>query len=142
MSDVRIDLRAYLAGNAQLSALVGTRVYVGYAEQDAPRPYLVLHMISGGHEHDLDGGAGFAVPRIQINCVADEPIAAGNLSDVLREQMAGFVGAWNGREIGVALLDDETDLPDTPQDGSDRPRSAIAHDYLVWHKESVTAPTA
>lgn len=139
---IRTDLRAYLLANLNVAAVVGARVYVAYAQQNAARPYLVIHMISGGHLHDLDGGGGYAFPRLQVNCVADDSLSVENLSDTLREEMAGFTGLWNGTEIGVALLDDETDLLNNPADASEQGIQAIAHDYIVGHKESTTAPSA
>ncbi len=139
---IRADLRFYLLANVAIAAVVGTRVYVTHAAQKAARPYLVIHMIDGGHIHDLDGGGGYAFPRLQINCVADDSLDVETLSDVLREQMQGFVGRWDATEVGVALLDGETDLLGNPHDAGESGIQVIAHDYIVGHEESVTAPTA
>lgn len=133
---IKQSVLAYLLTKTGVTSLVVDRIYTGLRPQGEALPAITIHKISAGPEHDLDGAAGNANPRIQIDCWAGTDLEADALAEAVRNAMDGFTGTMGSHHIDVALLDDGSDDQAVPIDGSDVSTYRVTQDYLIRHTES------
>lgn len=136
--DIRPGLRAYLLGDAAITALVGTRVYPVIAPQGQINSHLVYHMISNQGDRHMQGPSGLSRPRIQIDCWSQSFDQASVLGLEVKERLEGFRGLmpWGTNspqqsvEVKGVFFDSERDDFD-----NDVKLFMISHDYIVWFEE-------
>lgn len=129
-----------LAADTTVTDIVSTSIYRGSAPQSAAIPYVVMHEISKPHAHHLGGASGLAMPRIQIDCIANDPDTCETISEAIRDTLDGFrgtLGTSNTTNVRKMWLDTELDDNFSPQDGSDVPIYRRIMDFSVAHAESV-----
>lgn len=137
---IRADLLTYLAASAPLTALVAGRVYWTRRPQGSALPCLVCNRITGGYGHTLDGGAGWAQPTIQIDCIATSNAGAEAVAGALRDEMQGFAGTWTSTRVTSVILRNELDLYDADKVAGDIGTHRIALDYEIQHEETIPSP--
>lgn len=137
MADIGRGVRTYLAAQAAVSSLVGTRIYPDALPQDATRPALVFTVISSVGEHHLTAAAGIARAIVQIDCYADTRLAANALSEAVRGEMQGYRGAMGSEYVQCCHLQNRIYDYDTPEHGSDQGLYRVIMEWLIWHTESV-----
>jgi len=137
---IRAALLDYLAAQPSVTALVGTRIYWTRRPQGSGLPAIVCNRITGGHAHTLDGGAGWAQPTIQIDCIATSNTAAESLAEALRDEMQGFSGTWGSTRVTSVILRNELDLYDADKVAGDIGTHRIALDYEIQHEDTVPTP--
>lgn len=120
-------LASHLVDDAQLSALVSGRVYYVAAPQEVARPYVVYQRVTAQRMQALDGPCGVARVRIQVTAWADDPAAARDVANAVRESLDGLTGADG---IGAARIDSEVEdyNPETARFGR-------ALDVIILHQE-------
>lgn len=129
MSKALTLVREILLSDTDLGALIGDRIYLLQPPQNATRPHIVLHQVSGVRSHtlDLDGPRQW---RISIDCrsdsVASGPSSAQNVGDVVDAKLEGFKGVVSGVDIDRILSASEVF---TYEDGSKTARRIL--DYYV-----------
>lgn len=125
-------LQAHLTDDADVAALVGTRVYPLRAEQGAARPYLVYQRISTPRVRSHSGPSGLAYPRFQITAVADSYSAARSLANAVREALDGYSG-----DMGDAPGIRANAFVDNDADGWEEASEAytVRVDVIIWHAE-------
>lgn len=84
--------RAILLTNAQVSAIVGTRVDWGSQTQGAGYPSIVLHVIDDFEDATMTGPSGLSQGRVQVDCYAETYGAAKLLSRAVRAVLDGYRG--------------------------------------------------
>lgn len=115
MKDIRPALRSFLLADADISALVGTRVYTIKMPQGVTADSLVFYRISGAGDYLMAGGlSGFFRQRIQIDAWCEDPDSANTLFNEVRECIDGYRGSMGtgGQEVtiqGVFLLNQGED---------------------------------
>ena len=110
-----------LLDNTAVSALVGTRVGHVLSAQDAALPRLVVQRGGTRHIENLQNSSGLALAGVEVNCFAATKALLDDLSDKVRLAVQGFRGTVGGIAINVEGVEDERDLSESPEDGSDRP---------------------
>lgn len=134
-------LSSFLKANTDVNLKVGGRVYRGVAPQTAPVPYLVIQQISGRHVRHMGAVSGLAAPTFQISCVSDDPVAADELFDAVREALDHFAGTMgtppNTATVRAAFLEGEAYTFDPPRDASDVGIHVVRMTVEVWHTETV-----
>jgi Protein of unknown function (DUF3168) len=71
-------------------------VYFSLAEKQAPRPFVVMHLIEGLPAGEtLDGVSELTDGEFQFDCYADDQVAARALSQAVRDALKNFAGALN-----------------------------------------------
>ncbi len=122
-----------LTADAQVAALVGTRVYSGLAPHNATYPFVVFSLIDG-FDHTTQGVRLMADLTYLVECVAEGAsypfTLAGHIDRVLRDS-AGFVDAFT---VNVDRISGFT-LPEAAQGGKQYRRAGGR--YLI----SVRRPT-
>lgn len=134
---VEIDVRAYLLTKSYVTNITST-IACSNVDQGRSFPRIVIRKISGGHEHTLDGSAGFATPRIQFMAQATSYVTAKRLAYQIRMALQGFRGTMNGNTVGSVTIEDDVDLPyEPPINASDVGVYPVAIDALFHHQESL-----
>ena len=135
-------LRTYIIADTTVGGLIaiGTspeihRMYPGKMPQTPTMPLLVYQRVSGPREHDMDGAAGIANPRIQIDAWASTYTGAKALSTAVRKRIDGYSGDVGSPAVDVIvamllsdrdLYDDETEL------------WRVSMDFEIMHIEATT----
>lgn len=136
---LKSSLITYLKTETNLTDLVGDRIYIGYAEQDAALPFVVAHQIDGVHEHHMAAATGFVQGRFQFNCHAQTTVSAENVAEQLRQSLDGFRGTMGSVFVSTCHMDAERDDTAPPVEGAHRGIYTVQHDYLIgW---AVSVPT-
>lgn len=110
MPDFATAMKARLQADAEVGALVGTRIYWGIAPQGATFPYIRLQTISDTRPETLKGYDGSRIPRVQADCfamtyatarlLAEEVIAAVATPATVSGIKFGRVKAEGPRDLG------------------------------------------
>jgi hypothetical protein len=87
---------AILVEDDAIAAVVSNRIYPVVATQGAPRPHLVVSLVSEEDEQMLSGAGGYPESRVSVECIADTATAA----DALGEAVKGALGDVTHRTVG------------------------------------------
>ena len=93
MEDTNKIIRAYLAGNAGIAALVGTRVSARPVKEGVTLPALTFNTrggVSNPNIYDPVTDDGLVNPSVQFTCWASDPMGARALYEVLRQALQGL----------------------------------------------------
>ncbi len=104
------DLRAALAGNAGVSALVSTRISSDRAEQGATRPFVVFSRVATEYQHGLDGSVLGERVTFDVQCWADTRASAEAVANAVSAVFSANQRPILGRASGY---DSELDLEAT-----------------------------
>lgn len=134
MPTIESRVRARLTGYAATSAMVSSRIYGGYAPQNALPPYIVVGRVSGGPLNTLSGpnSLGDFQARIQVDAIAADYGQAKAIADAVRAALSGWSDA--GARVTSCLLDNEQDDTEPPDDGSEVVWQRVIQDYIVWYQ--------
>ena len=109
-----------LTGEATISAIVSSRVYVGKAPQKATLPYLVLTQLGSEENTSIDGASGqLRFLTFDIDCKAKTSVQAESLGNAVRVFLDDYSGTAGSYTIGAVILNSESDDYEPPTDGSD-----------------------
>lgn len=106
-----------LLQNPAVTALVGQRIYLFQAIQNAPIPDIVLMDIAGSFNLNLQGAGDNANRRVQVTCRAKTYMEADAIGEVVLHTIKGIRGPLGGFDIhavipvsDTALFDDTTNI--------------------------------
>lgn len=119
MASAHAAVYALLAGDATLSAIVGARIYVSRAPQDATLPYLVFDEAEAERIRSLSGDLGYVSSVVDVSAFAStrtEALAAGNAA---REAVNDFRGTSGSTVVTLLAVTREQDLHIPPSDGGE-----------------------
>lgn len=136
---IRSDLRKYLSEQDTIIPVVASRIYPILRPQDDALPALTYTRMTGGHGHNLKQSSGWAIATFEIECLAETYAAADALAEIVRQKMQGFSGLMGTTKVQSAILDDESDSIEAPEDDSDEVVFIITLYYRILHTESVPA---
>jgi hypothetical protein len=139
------DLRNYLVSQATITAYTSTgRIYPVRLplklRTETSLPALTYWRRSGGHNHDLGGSAGTAMPAVQIDCWAASYETADKLAEAVRLKLQGFAGTMGSTStttIQAITLDDEKDDFEPYDDGSDDGIFVRSQIYSIRYVETI-----
>lgn len=138
IADVRLGLRAYLLDDANIAAIVGTRVYPVILPQGVTTSSIVYKRISNIGDWHMQGPSGIGRPRIQIDCWSQDADVAANLGLLVKQRLDGYRGTmlWgeDSPEEGIIIqgifFDQDRDLYE-----NELKMFAVSSDFLVWVSE-------
>jgi len=128
--DVTEALRVFLLANAGVTALVGERVFVTVAPQDAALPLVVLKRVSTPRVYAQTGPSGLAWPRVQITARAARQAEAVAVAKAVRQAVSGYRGSMGGVPVQAVFVD-------TERDGFffETGKFERVLDVIIWHAE-------
>lgn len=123
----------HLINDADVAALVGTRIYPNVIPQDASLPSLAYQVISRPGLMAHDGPSGLAWPRVQFTVQADDYDQVVDLTNKVRialDGYSGLMGGPGGVTVEGAFV---KDARDGHQFATERETRRL--DAVVYHKE-------
>lgn len=90
-----------LRSEPALHAVIGGRVHLVSAPEDAVRPFLVLVPSQEDDSYTLSGVAKYPETQFQVLCMTDDLETADRLGDMVIETLEDFSGTAVGRGLTV-----------------------------------------
>jgi len=111
-----------LKADANVSALVGTRIYADFAPEDSLKPCIILFITSEDAEDSIVGMIDFADARVRIECIATSREEADDVSNAVRKALNDLLATHypNTSIQGISQATGKIHLVDIPNDGTDR----------------------
>jgi hypothetical protein len=117
---MKSGLVSLLTGEATVSAICSSRVYVNRAPQKAIFPHVIITQMNSEENGTIDGGSGqLRFIDFDIDCKAKSSVQAESLANAVRVFIDDYSGTAGSYTIGAVLMNDESDEYEPPQDGSD-----------------------
>jgi hypothetical protein len=142
VASIATAVRAHVAANAGVAALVGTRIYPdalpqGYNAKTIG-PALVYVKFPAIRGRLINGLDGIARARIEFTAYASTRATADAVDRaVLMSGLIGFTGDMGGIEIeSLNVEGDGQSLDESPTDGTQSHRYLTVSDYIVTYQES------
>lgn len=133
---VKAAIVAHLLADANVSALVSTRVFQMPADYNTPRPYIAISQNGGIEALHATGDSGLARDDGDIFCVADDQGTSFDVADVVRTALIirGTIGTGGdtitAKRVGLGRpSDDHT----SPAEAGARGRFAARVPWTIWH---------
>ncbi|MDA8212162.1 MAG: DUF3168 domain-containing protein [Clostridia bacterium] len=130
-------LYAHLNTYANLTALVGNRIYPLVLPQKGSYPAITYQKVSGPRLHALQTDPGTAHPRFQISCWAQTYSKAKAVVKQVQaalQDFSGIMGGAGGVQVDAVLFENEFDLYEEETEG----KTGLYHipvDFIIWHQE-------
>lgn len=141
---IEFDLAAYLLTRTAVTDVIGSRIYANRAPQTTDankRQARIVYTLSAGsvrHYH-TQGASGLVEADIQLGIVAATYSAARDLYEIIRDEIDGFRGTWNGTTIDRATLTPPSNGSQEPTQGDDIGFPAVACTVQVFYQETIPA---
>jgi Protein of unknown function (DUF3168) len=109
MASAEAALFSILTTDSAVAAIVGTRVYPDLLPQGVTYPAIRTQRISTPRSpyRALDGVAGYASPRMQIDCCALSRSSAITLAQAVYAAVEGYHDTVNGLRVDAISTEDE-----------------------------------
>jgi hypothetical protein len=127
------DLKQFLAADAGIAALVGSRIYPARLPQAVTYPALSYEQVSGIRVRDLLGPSGKVRRRVTVNSWALTNIQAFTVADAVRQALDGFDG-WMGSTFVVSVILDN-EIPLFEEEAGTVGVHRVIQDYIIGHSE-------
>ena len=143
---LQTDIRRLLLSKSAITSLVGNRVSPSYVPQkNRVYPSITYSLVSNNSAHHLQGGAGYAERRLQIDVFAVSETSRDAVVEAIRNQLQGFPAAGTSGTIGAGTVVTSIvymgsrDLYEPDQVGADTGYFWNSTDYWIRFQEA--APT-
>ena len=141
MADLGSAVRAYLAADVGVSALVGVRIYPDVLPQGyrtSQGGALVYVVIPSTHDHLINGLAGIARCRIELTAYSATRAGANAIAEAVRTSgLVGHTGAMGTMQILSVMKEGGQSMDVLPTDGGQEHRYLMINDYHIAYQESV-----
>ena len=139
--DLEKMLTDYLKSITTVTDLVGTgdnaKIFLHEPKQGQNPPYIVFEIFDGTSAEDLQGAAGIASNRVQIDCYSLDKRQAYTLAERVRLNLQGHRGPiGNGFFNGVTSDQGYERGYDKPSAGANTKRFYVSRDYTIHHTEA------
>ena len=128
-----------LSDNADVNALVGSRIFPVFVPAKQPLPAVTYQQISGPRDNVMSGASGLVDTRFQINCWARKYQGAAELADLVRDALSpkndGFPKTVAGIAIEAIMLFNENDVPALYGDNEEMNGFGKMLDFNIWFQE-------
>jgi hypothetical protein len=109
MKSPEFVLRSALVASANVSELVGSRIYPILAPQTAALPFIVWRRSGISREHTLAGPMGVSTVSVEMQLLAATYEQARELADRCRVVLDGYGATLNNTEVKHVSLEQESD---------------------------------
>lgn len=138
MANIAPDVRTYLLTKSTISGVVGTRIYANkLPEKNVTYPCIVMALVTQLPQHHLQGGAGYAESRVQLDVYSTTAAARDSLAEALRDELQGYSGAMGSSTVSSCVCRSIRDLYEEPIDASDVGLYRNSSDYWMRHSQAV-----
>lgn len=130
-----IAIRKILVDDASIAAVVGTRVYCGFAPQSSAMPYIIIRRGATDVDHYMGGKSGLKTVDVDIWIIGEGYESLTDLGELIEAELytAGHrqTVTISAKSITFARLfmQDQSDEQEFLGDGTGKPRRQI---YQRW----------
>ncbi len=128
------SIRAVMANDGPLAALVGTRIRPVILNPDDERPALTYRITSNTRESTQDGGLEDGECIVQVAVWSDDYDLRDQVSEALITALHIFDDVSDGYDLTIFHQDDGDDTRD-PSFGDEFPIYASAHTFKVLYNK-------
>lgn len=143
MATAEQAIRARLASDTSVAAIISSKLYPQSAPQGTALPYGIYSRVDAIHEHNMRAASGVYKARVQVDWYAASYSAVIALAEAGRNALQGFRGAVSvGSEsvkIRTCHLALEQDGYLNPDDSSQKGIFRKTQDWLVNVDETIPA---
>lgn len=139
---VEDELRAWLAAQPAIAAIVEDRIYPSVAPQSAGYPRITYARTSSRRIRSLKGpSSNLSVALVQVDCWALTYKQSKQLSAAVRGNsdggaLDGFSGLMGDIQVQYASVDDDADDVEEPVHGDEATVYRVRMDVRLWFQES------
>lgn len=113
MSVINEAIYSRLSADANIMAIVGTRIFPSKATQNQPPPLIMYFRVDTVPATALNTASTFMASRFQFDCWHKTEIGAETLAEKVKTSLDGFIGTILGITIGgIVFLDQFDDYDD------------------------------
>jgi len=139
------DLWTWLAANAEIAAVVGSRIYPVFAPTSAARPFIVYSRISSDSIHRMGAVSfptnGMMRDVVQFDIYAESETSANDIKETLQDVLDGQTIDMGNTKVRRIFLSNETDGVETPSDGTNDGEYRETMDFTFWYRRATTVIT-
>lgn len=111
MATVEEGLIDHLEADANITAIVGTRIYIKDVPQEPTYPLIVYERQSTERlAFGLDGPSGLTIVRLSIDCMARSQATAIDLVNKVENSLDGVTGLLGTVKVQTVYYTDEADV--------------------------------
>lgn len=127
-----------LENDGTVAASLGTRIYPGYAPQDAAFPFAIFGRESTDPDHHMLGASGLRLVRIGITFFGPQALSLGALAEAAEAALDSVNDRTTVQGINIARLwlDDMSQSQIELADGTGRPIHAVSQTYSMHYQEA------
>jgi hypothetical protein len=140
------DLRAYLVAQADITAVVGTRIFEDEIPQTAISggatgsanniPCIVLTNTATQNIASLDGASGLVFESYEVECKSNGKAASNSLRGIVKPYLNGYTGQMGSKTALAVLIDDESVAVEEDVTGGDVDRYVSVLQITIQYLES------
>lgn len=136
---IETDLISYLLSLNSVTTHVGQRITPDKRNQkDKTLPAITVHAIVGGEQHHLAGGAGYAIPRVQVSVWGASRLSCVTVREALRNALQGFSGTWGTTtSVGSVVFESGPFLFEEDLAGGDAGTYHQPIDLTIYYQQPV-----
>ena len=127
-----------LTTDADVTAIVKTRIYGNVAPEGKPLPYITYTRVDAEHYHHMGGLSGLANHRIQVDCWSNTYPQVKWLAEKVRLALDAFRGDVGTFNVRACLLISDNDIHVSPFRGDDNGVHRQSMDFQVAAVEATS----
>lgn len=134
------DVATYLAAQATVTALVGTRIYEHHIPQGGSRPAITYRVVGGNRNYHSTGPSGLTRTDIQLVFHGNDDgtgLVPRQTYDAVRLKVDGQRGTWGSPTVKSAFISLPQNATGSPVVGTEHGYPALTATLEVTHTESV-----
>lgn len=140
---LREAVRARLAETTALASLVGSRISFNALPQKKDAgptfPAVTFYVASRSYDRNLGGPNGVSTATVRISCWSKSELEAAAMAQIVRSRFDGFSGWMGAVDVMGAFLEDESDLPEYPRQGTDSYTYQVVLTFNIIHRVTIPA---
>jgi len=136
MASIEQGVRSILIADADVSALISTRVFPWMRQQGTTFPAIVYELDGTEPEQGLGGYQSLTRAELSISSIAETYGGAKTLAAHVRDALNGYTGTpTNGVAIKSLVHDNDIGIVEDSQIGNSRGVSIIESSYIIWYSD-------
>lgn len=128
-----------MTDNADVNALVGSKIYPVFVPQGKSLPAITYQEISGVRDAVMNGASGLVQSRFQVNCWTKKYTEARELADLVRIALSPendtYPKTVGGTSIEAIRLLNENDVPSIHSDNEELSGNGKMLDFEISFQE-------
>jgi len=136
MASLEQGIRSILIADADVSALISTRVFPWMRQQGTTFPAIVYELDGTEPEQGLGGYQSLTRAELSISSIAETYGGAKTLAGHVRDALNGYTGTpTDGVAIKSLVHDNDIGIVEDSQIGNSRGVTVIESSYIIWYSE-------